>query len=53
MSAPPVTDPIALDTAAQDLLFRTALVINIGHPGPDAWTDRLPRLTHDDVVHTV
>lgn len=26
------------------------LVVNIGHPGPDAWFGRLPRLHHDDVV---
>lgn len=26
------------------------LVVNLGHPGPDAWFDRLPRLDHDDVL---
>jgi 3-hydroxypropanoate dehydrogenase len=26
------------------------LVVNIGHPGPDAWRDRLPRLDQDDVI---
>ena len=30
--------------------FRSTLVINIGHPGADAWFDRLPRLDHADVV---
>jgi 3-hydroxypropanoate dehydrogenase len=26
------------------------LVVNIGHPGTDPWFDRLPRLSHDEVV---
>ncbi|MEV4348361.1 malonic semialdehyde reductase [Actinoplanes sp. NPDC049596] len=30
--------------------FHSILVVNIGHPGPDAWYPRLPRLAHDDVV---
>jgi len=30
--------------------FHSILVVNIGHPGPDAWYARLPRLDHDDVV---
>lgn len=47
-------DPAGLDAEFfPDGRLRSLLVINIGHPGPDAWTDRLPRLTHDDVVHTV
>ncbi|MCW0216591.1 MAG: malonic semialdehyde reductase [Pseudonocardia sp.] len=29
---------------------RALLVVNIGHPGPDAWFPRLPRLAHSDVV---
>ncbi|MCW2620690.1 MAG: malonic semialdehyde reductase [Frankiales bacterium] len=33
--------------------FRTVLVVNIGHPGEDAWFDRLPRLAHEDVVQFV
>lgn len=33
-----------------DSTWKTQLVVNIGHPGPDAWLDRLPRLDHDDVV---
>jgi 3-hydroxypropanoate dehydrogenase len=33
--------------------WRTLLVVNIGHPGADAWFDRLPRLDYDDVVRTV
>ena len=28
-------------------------VVNIGHPGPDAWLDRLPRLDYDQVVRTL
>jgi 3-hydroxypropanoate dehydrogenase len=30
--------------------LHTILVVNIGHPGEQAWRDRLPRLSHDDVV---
>lgn len=30
--------------------FRSTLVVNIGHPGPDAWFHRLPRLDHADVL---
>ena len=33
--------------------LRSQLVVTIGDPGPRAWADRLPRLGHDDVVHTV
>ena len=29
---------------------KTVLVVNLGHPGPDAWFPRNPRLPHDDVV---
>lgn len=32
---------------------RSLLVVNIGHPGPDAWFDRLPRLEHDEVVTSI
>ena len=41
----------------EDLLAGTTLhsllVVNIGHPGPDAWFDRLPRLETDEVVRTL
>jgi 3-hydroxypropanoate dehydrogenase len=30
--------------------LRTILVVNIGHPGENAWFERLPRLDHDEVV---
>lgn len=30
--------------------WRSILVVNIGHPGPDPWFARLPRLHQDDVV---
>ncbi|HEV3381134.1 MAG TPA: malonic semialdehyde reductase [Trebonia sp.] len=30
--------------------FKSILVINIGHPGEDAWFGRLPRLAHEDVI---
>jgi len=29
---------------------RALLVVNIGHPGPDAWFPRLPRLAAEDVL---
>jgi 3-hydroxypropanoate dehydrogenase len=41
----------------EDLLAGTSLkallVVNIGHPGENAWFDRLPRLEHDEVVSHV
>jgi nitroreductase len=47
-------DPAGVDAEFfPDGRLRSLLVVNIGHPGPDAWTDRLPRLEHDDVVRTV
>jgi 3-hydroxypropanoate dehydrogenase len=45
------------DSAAVDAAFfpdgawRSILVVNIGHPGPDPWRERLPRLGHEDAVH--
>ncbi|WP_028932901.1 malonic semialdehyde reductase [Pseudonocardia spinosispora] len=30
--------------------WKTIQVINIGHPGENAWFDRLPRLSYDQVV---
>jgi 3-hydroxypropanoate dehydrogenase len=30
--------------------WKSILVVNIGHPGEDAWFDRLPRLDHDEVI---
>lgn len=47
------------DAAAIDSEFfegtswRTQLVINIGHPGENAWFDRLPRISADDAVRVV
>lgn len=32
---------------------RSILVVNIGHPAPDAFTDRLPRLDYERVVSVV
>jgi 3-hydroxypropanoate dehydrogenase len=41
----------------EDLLagssLKALLVVNIGHPGENAWFDRLPRLEHDEVVSHV
>lgn len=33
--------------------WKTQLVVNIGHPGEDAWFDRLPRLAVDEAVKVV
>ncbi len=30
--------------------WRSILVVNIGHPGPNPWFERLPRLDHEDVI---
>jgi 3-hydroxypropanoate dehydrogenase len=30
--------------------YKSILVVNIGHPGENAWHGRLPRLDHEDVV---
>jgi 3-hydroxypropanoate dehydrogenase len=32
--------------------FKALLVVNIGKPGDNPWYDRLPRLSHDEVVIT-
>jgi 3-hydroxypropanoate dehydrogenase len=36
-----------------DGAHRTMAVVNIGHPGEQAWMARLPRLDYDEVVSTV
>ena len=47
---------LGFDAAAIDAEFfagtahKTVLVVNLGHPGPDAWFPRNPRLAHDDVI---
>ncbi|SCL36456.1 3-hydroxypropanoate dehydrogenase [Micromonospora nigra] len=33
-----------------DTGWKSLLLVNIGHPGPDAWKPRLPRLDHDQIV---
>jgi 3-hydroxypropanoate dehydrogenase len=30
--------------------YKSILVVNIGHPGENAWYGRLPRLGHEDVI---
>lgn len=30
--------------------WRSILVVNIGHPGPNPWFARLPRLDHEDTI---
>jgi 3-hydroxypropanoate dehydrogenase len=30
--------------------WHAILVVNIGHPGENAWRERLPRLDHDEVI---
>jgi 3-hydroxypropanoate dehydrogenase len=47
-------DPAGLDAEFfPDGRLRSLLVVTIGRSGPYAWADRLPRLGHDDVVHTI
>ena len=47
-------DPTGLDAEFfPDGRLRSLLVVTIGHPGPDAWDERLPRLGADDVLHTL
>jgi 3-hydroxypropanoate dehydrogenase len=47
-------DPAGVDAEFfPDGRLRSLLVVNVGQPGPNAWADRLPRLSYDDVVHTV
>ena len=56
LAAGPMT---GFDAAGVDAEFfsdsglRALAVVNIGHPGPDAWFDRLPRLDAEKVVTTV
>ncbi|TDC69801.1 malonic semialdehyde reductase [Micromonospora sp. KC606] len=33
-----------------DTSWKSLLLVNIGHPGPDAWFPRLPRLDYGDTV---
>jgi 3-hydroxypropanoate dehydrogenase len=33
--------------------YRSLLLVNIGRPGPDAWRDRLPRLSYEQAVQTL
>jgi 3-hydroxypropanoate dehydrogenase len=47
-------DPAGVDAEFfPDGRLRCLLVVNIGRPGPDAWNDRLPRLSTDDVLFTL
>ena len=56
LAAGPMT---GLDATAIDKEFfpdgrhRTLVVVNIGKPGENAWFDRLPRLSYEEVVTTV
>lgn len=36
-----------------DTAWTSQLVINIGHPGENAWFDRLPRIAADDAIRVV
>lgn len=33
--------------------WKSQLVVNIGHPGENAWLDRLPRISTDDAIRVV
>lgn len=47
---------LGFDQAAVDAVFfgdrpwKSILVVNVGHPAPDAWRERLPRLEHEEYV---
>ncbi|SCE86207.1 3-hydroxypropanoate dehydrogenase [Micromonospora matsumotoense] len=44
-------DATGVDTEfLTDTGWKSLLLVNIGHPGPDAWHPRLPRLDYDTVV---
>ncbi len=44
-------DAPGLDAALlSDTTWRSIMVVNIGHPAPNAWMQRLPRLDLDEVV---
>ena len=44
-------DPAGVDAAFfPDRRWHAILVVNIGHPGENAWRERLPRLGHDEVI---
>jgi 3-hydroxypropanoate dehydrogenase len=47
-------DPAGVDAEFfPDGRLRALLVVNIGHPGPDAWGERLPRLDTGEVLHVL
>jgi len=53
LAAGPMTgfDAAGLDAEFfPDGRYHSILVVNIGHPGENAWFDRLPRLDEDDVI---
>lgn len=53
LAAGPMTgfDKTGLDAEFfPDGRYRSILVVNIGHPGENAWLGRLPRLPHEDVI---
>ena len=44
-------DATGIDAAFfPDGRWRSILVVNIGHPGPNPWFARLPRLDHEDTI---
>ncbi|HTU76828.1 MAG TPA: malonic semialdehyde reductase [Trebonia sp.] len=53
LAAGPMTgfDPAGVDAEFfPDGRRKSFLVVNIGHPGENAWRHRLPRLDHEDVI---
>ncbi|MEV7007564.1 malonic semialdehyde reductase [Streptosporangium sp. NPDC051022] len=46
-------DADGIDKEFLDDAHTVLAVVNIGRPGEDAWFDRLPRLTYEEVVTTV
>jgi 3-hydroxypropanoate dehydrogenase len=53
LAAGPMTgfDPAGVDADFfPDGRYKSFMVVNIGHPGENAWMPRLPRLDHEDVI---
>lgn len=44
---------VAVLAADQEFHRHSILVVNIGHPGENAWHDRLPRLDYDQAVRHI
>ena len=55
LAAGPMTgfDPAGVQKEFLDDDHTPLLIVNIGRPGPDAWSERSPRLAYEQVVTTI